>query len=102
MPQQDMQQHAKLEGTYLPLMRKDTGEVTDEPRFGIKTPSGDYYALDFAQIQTRAALKDLKTGNQINVEGTLVPIEYISSNAWDAFDIRGIISVTTFTRGPAD
>lgn len=102
MQQQEIQQHAKLEGTFVPLARKDKGENATDVRFGLKTENGDYYALDFEQLRWSSPFDHLKTGNQISVEGTMVPIEYISSNTWDAFDIKGIMSIMTLTRGPGD
>lgn len=81
-----------ISGIYTCLPKKDTGgPVTLECALGLKTDGG-FYALD-----TSAILSDnypVLTGNEsITVEGYLVPIEMLSTNQFQTYDIIGIISV---------
>lgn len=85
-----------ISGTYTCLPKKNTGRpVTLECAFGLQTDQG-YYALDTTTVMTDNY--PMLTGNEsITVEGTLVPIEMISSNHFQTYDIVGIITVDKFS-----
>lgn len=81
-----------ISGTYTCLPKVNTGgPVTLECAFGLQTDSG-YYALD-----TSAVLTDnypaLMGGEQIIVEGSLVPKEMFSADRWQTYDVVGVIAV---------
>lgn len=81
-----------ITGTYTCLPKKDTGGgVTLECVFGLQTDSG-YYALDTSAISDNYLM--LSGNEEIVIEGTLVPIEMISSDRYRTYDIVGVIAVT--------
>ncbi|HVS79816.1 MAG TPA: hypothetical protein VHF05_02465 [Candidatus Paceibacterota bacterium] len=80
-------------GTYLCLPHTDTtGLQTDECALGIQTDDGTYYSLSFGNSQ---AAFSYKTGDRLNVSGTMTPAEALNSNAWQKYPIKGIISVAS-------
>ena len=79
-------------GTYTCLSKVNTGgPVTLECALGLQTDAG-YYALDTSVVLT-ANYPALRTGESITVEGTLVPIEMVSADRWQTYDVVGIIAV---------
>lgn len=87
-----------VSGEYVCLPKKETEDpVTLECALGIKSVDGKFYALDLNLLQTEVG-KDLKTSDQIEVEGNLVPLEAISSINWYSYNIEGIIWVTTLNK----
>lgn len=82
-----------LSGEYVCLPHKDqSGPQTLECAFGLKTDSGEYYAVDFsAMSQTNPGVN---IGDRFQATGLITPIEMISSNHWQIYPIKGIISVT--------
>lgn len=89
---QDSPSDVTLTGTYTCLPKKDTGgPVTLECAFGLQK-DGEYYALDLSSIPT-VDYPALNGGEEITVEGTLVPIEMISSDRWQTYIVKGIVSV---------
>lgn len=84
-----------LTGEYVCLPHRDTsGPVTMECAFGLKATNGSHYALDTSTIPQDSIIS-LPTGKEITVEGTLVPIEQISSNTWQKYNIVGIVKVSS-------
>lgn len=57
---------------------------------GIKSISGDYYALDVSGIPDKEFQRAQKA-SKINVEGLMVPVEALSSDHWQQYEIVGII-----------
>ncbi len=84
---------ATLSGEYVCLPHVDTtGPQTMECAYGIKTGSGEYYAVDFnlmSQSQT-----ELPVGQHFTASGVITPVEYLSSDHWQNYPIEGIFSVT--------
>ena len=79
-----------LSGLYLCLPSRGTGPTTMECALGLKTSDDKYYALD------TSGLKDYliyPTGTNLRVYGLLTPIEMISSDHWQKYDIKGIMKV---------
>lgn len=84
---------ATLEGEVVCLPHKDTtGPTTLECAFGLKTDVGEHYALDFALMSQQALPPE--TGARISANGLITPIEMLSSDHWQTYDIEGIFSVT--------
>jgi len=82
-----------LSGEYVCLPHKDTsGPQTDECAFGLKTDTGEYYAVDFALMSQTAP--QLAMGERFSANGVITPIEMLSSDHWRIYDIKGIFSVT--------
>ncbi len=84
---------AELSGTYVCLPHKYTdGTQTDECAAGIQTQNDEYYALDLALLSQGAP--ELSIGDNISANGTITPIELLSTNHWQQYNIEGIFSVT--------
>ncbi len=81
-----------VSGTYTCLPKVNTGgPVTLECAFGLQTDSG-YYALDTSTVLTDN-YPALMGGEQITVEGSLVPEAMLSADRWQIYDIVGVIAV---------
>lgn len=81
-----------LQGEYVCLPHKNTsGPITLECALGLKSDDGAYYALDTTNVSFLP--QETPTGTHLQVQGLVVPIEQISSNAWQKYDIRGIMQV---------
>ena len=93
-PEDIVSYRTKLAGEYVCLPHKDTtGPVTQECAFGVKLDDGTYYAISFNLMS--AIVPDIATGNRIYANGTITPIEMLSStHLRDTYDIKGIFSVT--------
>lgn len=82
-----------LSGEVVCLPHADTdGPQTMECAYGLKTESGEYYALDLTTMSQEHA--PLETGERISANGLITPIEMISSDHWKKYAIEGIFSVT--------
>lgn len=84
---------ATLSGEFVCLPHTDTsGPQTTECAFGLKTDSGEYYAIDFNLMSQTPP--QLATGERFSASGTITPVEMLSSNHWQQYPIVGIFSVT--------
>ena len=84
-----------LRGIYECLPHKDTsGPQTEECIHGIKAEDGKHYAIDVSSV----GIADSTVGTTIEVIGLLVPIEQISTNMWNKYDLTGIIKVSSFRK----
>jgi hypothetical protein len=82
-----------LTGTYACLPHKDTaGLQTDECASGLKLANGSYYVLDF-QLMSQP-IPEHQNGDTLTASGLLTPIEAISTDQWQKYDIKGFFSVT--------
>jgi hypothetical protein len=83
---------ATLSGEYVCLPHRDqSGPQTLECALGIKTSTGEYYALDLNKISPSTL--DFATGDNLKVTGTVTPIERLSANHWQKYQVTGILSV---------
>lgn len=90
-----------LQGTWVCLPHQVAGsEVAKmECAYGFKTDEGKHYALDLSAITLPADfIGSLQVGDRVTVSGLLVPIEQISNNIWQKYDVRGIIKVTSLQK----
>jgi hypothetical protein len=86
----DVPQEATLDGEVVCLPHKDTsGPQTLECAFGLKTDDGTHYALDAGDVNP----PPYTTGQRIRANGLVTPIEAISSDHWQKYDIKGIFSI---------
>lgn len=83
---------ATLEGEVTCLPHVGDGPHTMECAYGLKTDAGEYYALDLALMSQQATMPE--TGERISANGTVTPVEMLSSDHWRTYDIEGIFSVT--------
>lgn len=84
---------ATLTGVQTCLPHKDTSRPqTLECAIGMQTDAGEYYALDFAFMSQIPP--EIENGQRFTASGTITPIERLSSDHWQKYDIEGIFSVT--------
>lgn len=82
-----------LSGEVVCLPHKDTdGPHTLECAIGMKTDTGEYYAVDMAMMSQQHA--PLETGERFKANGLITPVEMLSSDHWQIYDIEGIFSIT--------
>lgn len=82
-----------LSGEVVCLPHADsTGPQTKECAYGLRTESGEYYALDLTLMSQQHA--PLETGERISANGLITPVEMLSSDHWKKYAIEGIFSVT--------
>lgn len=89
----------KIVGTYTCLPHRDTsGPQTMECAFGVREEvTGEHYAVN-TQLMSSTTWMDIPTGSRVSIEGVMTPIENLSSNTWQKYDIVGIISATSMQR----
>lgn len=88
---------ATLAGEYLCLPHVDqTSPQTEECALGLKTDDGKYYALDFNLASQ--TMPQFTSGDRMEANGVITPIEMISTNMWQKYPIVGIFSVTDSIR----
>ncbi len=82
-----------LTGEVVCLPHADTeGPQTMECAYGLRTESGEHYALDLSVLSQENP--PLETGQHISANGLITPIEMLSTDHWKKYDIVGIFSVT--------
>lgn len=85
---------ATLTGEYLCLPHVDqNGPQTLECALGLKTESGEYYAVDF-MLMSQMPPK-LRMGETFTASGVIAPVETLSTDHWKKYPIEGIFSVTS-------
>jgi hypothetical protein len=86
-----------LTGEMTCLPHADTsGPQTLECALGMKTDSGEYYAVDFSLMSQEHSA--LNTGDRFTATGLITPIEMLSSDHWRKYAVEGIFSVTDSVR----
>lgn len=82
-----------LTGVQTCLPHKDTsGPQTMECAIGMQTDAGEYYALDFAVMSQIPP--EIQNGQRFSANGLITPIENLSSDHWQKYNVKGIFSVT--------
>lgn len=90
-----------LVGEFVCLPHRDTsGPQTMECAYGMKTNDGIHYGMDLSK--THISSFDLPMGRQYSVTGILVPIENLSTDYWQKYNIRGIMQVSSYEEKMAD
>jgi hypothetical protein len=81
-------------GEYVCLPHKDTsGPQTLECALGLKLDDNTYIATDISSLFNSNQNPNFKTGSRLQVKGTFVPIEQISTDHWQKYGIKGILQV---------
>lgn len=84
---------ATISGVQTCLPHKDTsGPQTLECATGMKADSGKYYALDFAL--SSQIPHEIQNGERFTASGVITPIEMLSADHWQKYNVEGIFSVT--------
>lgn len=82
-----------LSGTYVCLPHLDTtGPQTMECAFGLRTDSGEYYAVNFGQ--SADAIAQFQSEAHITAEGFVVIKEALSTDQWQKYNMKGIFTIT--------
>jgi hypothetical protein len=82
-----------LTGVQTCLPHKDTsGPQTLECAIGMKTDSGEYYAVDFSLSSQMPP--EIQNGERFTASGLVTPIERLSSDHWQKYNVKGIFSIT--------
>jgi hypothetical protein len=93
VPKQFASERMTLTGVYECLPHRDTsGPQTMECALGMKTDDGNHYAIDLNLLETTAP--NLQTGDRFTANGLMTPIEMLSSDHWQKYDVTGIFSIT--------
>lgn len=81
-----------LSGTIDCLQPKDPSlPGTADCKMALKTDTGDYYALNF-QTMTMPYPTPIH-GARLTAQGLVTPIENLSSDQWQRYNVKGIFSV---------
>jgi hypothetical protein len=80
-----------VDGVSACLPHRGDGPHTMECALGLKIDESTYYALDTRQLNSDSLL-GVEAATQIHVTGLYTPIEMLSSNQWQKYAIKGIIS----------
>lgn len=83
-----------IEGVSACLPKKGDGPQTMECALGLVTDDGVYYALDLEPLADDAVISP---EGRVRVEGTFVPVEHLSAEYWQRYNIEGIVRVTSMT-----
>lgn len=77
------------------LPHKDTsGAQTKECMLGLAIDQSDgHLALDLSLMSSYSGA--LLVGTKLRVEGVLIPVNQLSTNQWDKYDIDGVLSATS-------
>ena len=83
-----------LSGVYECLPPVDpSGISTTECAFGVRTDSGEYYAVNFGQ--SAEAMEQFQAGARMKADGFVVIKEALSSDQWAKYNMKGIFTVTS-------
>ncbi len=83
---------ATLTGEYVCLPHVGGVPPTKECAGGIKTESGEYYAVDTNLMSQTPPL--FNTGEHFTASGVITPIERLSTDHWRKYPVVGIFSIT--------
>ena len=86
---------ATLAGEYVCLPLKDksaTQPQIEECAFGLRTESGEYYAIDFNLMSQMHS--PLAVGDNLSAAGVVTPIDRLSTDQWQKYEVKAIFSVT--------
>jgi hypothetical protein len=89
-PQDIERYEATFDGDVVCLPHKNAnGPQTLECALGLKIDTDLYYALDAGGVNP----PPYQTGERIRVRGTVTPIEMLSTDMWQKYNVKGIFSV---------
>lgn len=84
-------------GEYVCLPHKNkTGPQTLECALGLESHEGEFFSMDTSGLPLEKTMS-FNVGDHIFVEGNFVPVEALSSDHWQKYDIKGIIRVEHIT-----
>lgn len=74
------------------LQLKVPGEDDGDCKYAMKTPGGEYYLLDLARATE--GYTQPSVGDHFFGSGVVTPVEALSSDVWQRYNMKGIFSVT--------
>lgn len=90
----EIPQRMSIKGVWECLPHKGDGPHTTECAFGLKEDgTGKHYAVSTSLMSQYPV--DYPTGAHVQVDGVMVPKNQLNSNAYDTYNIIGIIGATT-------
>lgn len=93
IPEAMISRRVTLTGKQVCLPHRDTtGPQTLECAIGMQTTDGKYYGLDFALMSQIPPT--IQNGNTFTASGLLTPVEMLSADHWQKYNMEGIFSVT--------
>ncbi len=93
-----LRERRTITGTTECLPHRDTtGPQTMECAFGLKADDGKHYALDLMLLAT-SELMNQPTNERVTLEGLYTPIEELSTDHWQRYNVEGILTVTSVSR----
>lgn len=86
--------HGTLRGVVSCLPPEDISQPsTLECRSAIETENHEFYALDYTIYQGLQPV--FQNGDLITIHGRITPIENLSNDMWQKYNVKGIVSVTS-------
>lgn len=83
----------EIRGQHVCLPHKNTrGVQTLECAIGIKSDEGNFYALELSGLPSDVT-RSFGANKNIFVKGLLVPVELLSTDHWQKYDMKGIVQV---------
>jgi hypothetical protein len=87
-----------IDGIYTCLSHRDVeGPQTLECALGLAGDDGNNYSLDLG-ANAFEMLGDIGVGERVRIEGTVTPVEALSTDMWWKYDMSGIITVRSIVR----
>lgn len=92
-PTSATQLRTTLRGQVICLPHRDTsGPQTLECAYGLKADDGNSYAINANLVSQE--IPAYNVGDTIKANGTITPIEQLSADIWQKYDVVGIFSIT--------
>ncbi len=86
-------QIATIRGEVVCLSHRDkNGPQTLECAYGLKADDGNNYAINANLVSQE--IPAYNVGDTIKANGTITPIEQLSADIWQKYDVVGIFSIT--------
>jgi hypothetical protein len=80
-----------LSGTYVCLPFLPTVTKTADCAFGIRTDTGEYYAVNFGA--SAGSMADFRDGAHITARGMIILRADLRPDSWTSFDIQGLFTI---------
>ncbi len=95
----ELPEKVTVTGKQICLPHKDTtGPQTLECAIGFKIDDGENYVLDMNLLSSTDAADLINSGVHVRVQGIITPAVALSSNQWQKYNMKGILSVTSAVR----
>ena len=93
---EELDKTSTVTGNFSCLPLKEMPGEPEDCTLGLRSRSGEYYALDVSRIQD--ANIDLKAEDTIAVTGFVLPESSVAGTKWDRYNVTGVIKVNTLLR----